>query len=462
MINAVSFQRHVYVLPTRHCPSSSTLDANDSHSTTPLEPSGNHDYAWIFPRTFHVSPFNNRSGFYRLDVQDPFLDQPNNKTIKPRVKITLNQLTAEKETKLYAALLSSPNPRKVPRPITARNILAMVLYRQPWDLLLTSFRILKEAWVLHYIKQLAVYPRPEPHVNEKSEENQEQQRAQWHLNPIEADAHGIGRSIGFRPISSSETSAQAIMLHLIQGQLDEDPSLNISVDIQFADPARATIHLAPSGGTQPNRKFNRPCLVVKSSSPTFFLQLLMTSNPRLFVLMSLQQGQLTLSDSDLFHRLMTPSTDRLKALATEHQRSWVSQKLFTWVWAVRSRYLAFLMLFVDGPLPHQISSALPPAPGSPQSVLGQHHLTDMCTAATTTFTILRLLTMVLVIDKLERRVFKLVHARFLPGQEPWTVLKRTVDAVRDENVIGSRAESDCIQLNDKRFGSVLLEQSSKA
>ncbi|KAJ9104116.1 hypothetical protein QFC19_004100 [Naganishia cerealis] len=128
-------ERHLYVLRTG-------LNEDDPSTLT-----SGHTYSWTFPRSFHVSPFNNRKGYYRLAVQDPF--HPSSRGVStmttfPKFKVTLNLLTAELEPKLYAVLMN--HPTQSPGPITLRNILVKVLYRQPFSLLMTTPRILAQAY----------------------------------------------------------------------------------------------------------------------------------------------------------------------------------------------------------------------------------------------------------------------------------------------------------------------------
>lgn len=47
-------------------------------------------------------------------------------------------------------------------PLTSRSLLLSLL-RQPFSLVLTLARVYYQAWVLHYVKRLDVFPRPEPY-----------------------------------------------------------------------------------------------------------------------------------------------------------------------------------------------------------------------------------------------------------------------------------------------------------
>ena len=103
-----------------------------------------------FPRSFHVSPFNDRSGSYELQCRDPFLSDD----VKVDMHLTLlepggaKKLTAQVNSThaVYTTQLSS----------------WVTLLTHATAVFLTVPRILIEAWRLHYSKKLGVYLRPEP------------------------------------------------------------------------------------------------------------------------------------------------------------------------------------------------------------------------------------------------------------------------------------------------------------
>lgn len=110
--------------------------------------------AHTFPRRFHVSPFNDRSGSYQLQCLDPICEHRWNK-----VDMHLTLLEADGTKKLTAQVNS------VQSPISTENSFAVLwaMIRYGSAVFLTFPRILYQAYVIHYSKKLAVYLRPEPH-----------------------------------------------------------------------------------------------------------------------------------------------------------------------------------------------------------------------------------------------------------------------------------------------------------
>lgn len=135
-----------------------------------------YQHSWTFPRAFHVSPFNDRSGYYQLMMSDLWTTSP-----MPTLDIRLLLLVPEEEQeltqaeadrprlqkKLLATLTSSKATSASLRPLRAAQRLhatAMMaaLLHQPLDLLLPVSRIMWQAAKLHWKRNLPVYIRPEP------------------------------------------------------------------------------------------------------------------------------------------------------------------------------------------------------------------------------------------------------------------------------------------------------------
>ncbi|GAA97978.1 hypothetical protein E5Q_04658 [Mixia osmundae IAM 14324] len=121
-----------------------------------------YEHQWTFPRAFFVSPFNDRSGYYRCSVRDPLACR-NSISLATALPdeadydIRLVLLTADKQKKLYASLKGQGLPLTV-------SSLSRAIISAPLDLLLTTPRISWQAAKLHFSKKLYVYPRPEPHA----------------------------------------------------------------------------------------------------------------------------------------------------------------------------------------------------------------------------------------------------------------------------------------------------------
>lgn len=130
---------------------------------SPLSIPSRSKHRWTFPRSFHVSPFNSRDGYYTLSLLPPtFPPSASNPTspIQPiTLSISLLLLTPSKTPKLFARLSSTPHTP--PLLFTARNILVQTLLKFPVALLATTPRIMWNAGVLAFSKGLRVYGRPE-------------------------------------------------------------------------------------------------------------------------------------------------------------------------------------------------------------------------------------------------------------------------------------------------------------
>ncbi|KAJ3811527.1 hypothetical protein F5876DRAFT_75720 [Lentinula aff. lateritia] len=131
-----------------------------------------YDHQWTFPRAFHVSPFNDRKGWYTVSIKLPQFPDANRGiegNPKPVISIQLrepnveaNQLEMPGQTKLIATLRAT---NALPLP-SARNVL-FTLVSYPLELFMSMPRILYQAGILHYRKgddksDLKVYIRPEP------------------------------------------------------------------------------------------------------------------------------------------------------------------------------------------------------------------------------------------------------------------------------------------------------------
>lgn len=136
-----------------------------------------YEHQWTFARDFHVSPFNDRLGHYRVSVSaPPAPSSPSHQSSPPRPKIRIH---------LHAPPAHSP-PSPAPEsdqtegqhpigplklrailyarhavPLTSATLLGAVA-RYPFALFLSFVRILYHAWILHYGKRLDVFPRPDP------------------------------------------------------------------------------------------------------------------------------------------------------------------------------------------------------------------------------------------------------------------------------------------------------------
>lgn len=177
-------ERHIYICeaggfeegnPSPDATSEAKVDFPSDVFEHVSSPRRGYDHFWHFPRTFHVSPFNDRRGYYQLFLGDMW---PNGSEL-PIVDVRLLLMTEEGsvqvdgeapslQKKLMATLTSSKarsaaqKPWRTAHELTAQSM-AVMLAAQPFDLFLPVARIMWEAAKLHWSKRLPVFVRPEPH-----------------------------------------------------------------------------------------------------------------------------------------------------------------------------------------------------------------------------------------------------------------------------------------------------------
>ncbi|KAK0189603.1 hypothetical protein F5146DRAFT_982148 [Armillaria mellea] len=123
------------------------------------------DHQWTFPRAFHVSPFNDRSGFYTIRIRKP--SHPPGKAYVPYtpplpvVHVDLYTENASAPTVPGQLKLSAVLRAKSAQPLETCSLLPILL-AAPFDLFLSFPRIVYHAWILHYSKRLDVYIKPDP------------------------------------------------------------------------------------------------------------------------------------------------------------------------------------------------------------------------------------------------------------------------------------------------------------
>lgn len=126
-------------------------------------PSRGYDHEWTFRREFHVSPFNDRSGFYTISIKSPThspMESMSAPERPPRPAVRVHLYTDANGEKGLLKLTALLRPTRA-TPLTTRSFLVGVA-QAPFGWLLTFPRILFVAWKLHYQKRLDVFLRPEP------------------------------------------------------------------------------------------------------------------------------------------------------------------------------------------------------------------------------------------------------------------------------------------------------------
>ena len=358
--------------PSRHYPLSSLPDNVIRY-----------DFAWTFPRSFHVSPFNSRNGYYRLDIIDPF--SPARSSSTPPIKVFLRLLTPSRETKLQALLASSPaHPSNVLEP--ANNLaIARTILRYPFALLLTTPRILYQAYLLHYEKKLLVYPRPEPHV--------QGHESAW--NPAEKDVLGIGVAIGWQVSGWAERRARRIIEEWARCRAAE---IGCGLEIVFPD---SRPNLATDKCDDEKLK-----LVITSSDPKLFTNLLSTPSARHFLILA-PELLTHISSPEDFEAFFAP-----RARPSSH---WIDRTTAF----MRKRHQSFLFS-------HSLIAPFPDL-----AVFSDQHFlvspkSSWWRQLVERLTVLLIVSMYYAADVAEEAILSGLGAKFVHSAEPWKVWERAL------------------------------------
>ena len=383
--------RHAYVLK---------IESEHRH-----EAKEGYDLAWTFPRSFHVSPFNSRDGYYRLDLLDPF-SRSDELGALPQVKVFLRLLTPSKECKLQANLASSPSTPSVPIDSALYLQIVATLFRSPFALLLTTPRILYQAYRLHYERALAVYPRPEPKSEAAGRE--------W--NAPQVDKEGLGVAVGWQQSGWGEKTARDIVLKYCQARADQ---LGVAFDLEFLD-QRPDISI---GSTARGSVRIR----VRTADPKCFTNILLAPSPRHYTILA-PELLTTISDPELFIRLFTPKTRILtKSLASRR--------------ADRLRHSFFLFL-----LSHSDTA---PSPELWLST-GANFTDDL--AAFDQFKAFLVVMLAVTAERAEERIMNWMGATFVEGREPWMIWDRAIKRHIAQDA-GSNSNEDWTLVDKDDLGS---------
>jgi hypothetical protein len=227
------------------------------------------------------------------------------------------------------------------------------------------YRITYEAWILHYVKRLAVYPRPDPHATSGQE---------------------VGVGVGRLPEGPLERLARSI----IQGYLTKRArDSEITIELVSTIPGTPIIRFEPSSLPTDDRTRK---LTVEYTSPRFFLELIQAPSPIHALILcetEVPEPIVRVSDRELF----------LKVFSAADTSSELPRSL-----TQRIRALAIPPSTIPVPSSQPVDSDL-------RSLI--------------------LVSMVLVLNLLERGVYTAMRVRFVDGREPWRKWERVR---RDEPV----------------------------
>ncbi|KIJ41082.1 hypothetical protein M422DRAFT_31957 [Sphaerobolus stellatus SS14] len=343
-------ERHVYVL---ECAKASAAS------------SSGFKYEWIFSRQFHVSPFNDRSGFYKCQIIPP-PGPPNDDgfPMPPRPVVKLTLLTSSHEKKLIAIQRATNSTH-----LSSWSLLS-TLVRSPFGLLLALPRILYQAYILHYKKQLHVYQRPEPYALDPDVEH--------HLpavpNRSEADHPPGGGSIGWQKKSFLEKRCQIRVYEFLQRR-----SIETGISIHFipANPAEANMSFEAEGSQDLSRSVS-----IYYRSARIFAIIFMMPSPRHALLLGQGENVFSVSSEDLLEELFKPSNTLSEC---------------RWKDSLAGRLRAKTV-------PFSLSLPIP-----------NHHPLDNPATIGSLFILYALI----FLGTLEKNLYNFFHAKFVPGDEPW-------------------------------------------
>ncbi|KAJ7730697.1 hypothetical protein DFH07DRAFT_162241 [Mycena maculata] len=331
--------------------------------------SGGFDHQWTFPRAFHVSPFNDRRGFYTVSIKTPSHSpmafcQSGTPPPAPRPSVCVHLHTQTDDS------VPTPGPLKLTallRPISAAPLTSLsllsALSRAPFDLFLSFARIVYVAWILHYQKHLDVFIRPEPVPTA------------W-THPIEGGVRWI-------PAGPFERYAQYQVHAFLRRRAQET---GVAVTLVSSDPSVPPATFSPG----PNPKSS--ALTIQYLSPRFFTFLLLCPSAAHALLLGKTERIFTASPEALFlATFASPAPTPQTPLSRRQQMR-------------------------RAPLP----------PALPLPVPARHPLdTGTLLSASVSAAVLWLL---LFVDRLEEWVFRAVRARPVQGTEPWGQWERAVRA----------------------------------
>lgn len=345
-----------------------------------------YDHQWTFLREFHVSPFNDRSGFYTVSVKSPThpptpntLSLPSDFTSPPRPAVRIYLYTRSTESPDIPPKPGALKLTALLRPVSARPLtttsLLLSLSRAPFSLFLSLPRILFEAWKLHYTKRLDVFIRPEP------------------LPPAPQRGHDFGAASrrlqfggGVKWLSEGllERYARWCLESFLRRRADET---NTVITLVASDPAVPDLIFSPS-----HKADSLSCshLIVSYLSPRFFtIVFLCPSASHAFLLGSETEKIFFVSSKELFIFIFSLPAGSVQLGSTSS-----------------------LQRLRAGRIPSSIGLLIPPAHALDDSSIISHILSTA------------VIFILLFLDSTESWIFNVIHARVVPGEEPWKQWER--------------------------------------
>ncbi|KAI1789672.1 hypothetical protein LXA43DRAFT_553207 [Ganoderma leucocontextum] len=347
------------------------------------------DHSWTVARDFHVSPFNDRLGHYAISISAP--PPPRSPAVvsnPPRPKIRIHLHAAADSSATTSASTDVVGPLKLTAtqvtrravPLTSGN-LVQGLVQYPFALFLSFARILYHASILHYVKGLDVFPRPDP----------KPATPHWGLlSPRSIPGEdGDGKiqiaprvygGIGWQDEGLLEAYARKITEDFFARRAE-----NLRMDVTLVSGDRSVPCQTFSPWTtlaSGDGDVAREELVIHYTAPRFFTTLLLAPSAEHLLLLRRTDGLFRVSSDELFVRMFSVVP------AVESSMSWTQQLRVSL-------------------LPHRFVSAAAMARRHPLDSNGPRLLNALAVC------------LLHFADVLEKNVFTLVRARFVPGTEPW-------------------------------------------
>ncbi|KAI0670227.1 hypothetical protein C8Q78DRAFT_975614 [Trametes maxima] len=386
-------EKHVHVLEPG-------VGEDESSSTSGwLSDLRRYEHTWTIHRDFHVSPFNDRSGFYTVSISPP--PAPRSPLLAssppcPKIRIHLRNESPPSDSDASltpgALRLTALLVARRSAPLTSFNLICK-LAKYPFGLFLSFARILYHAWILHYVKRLDVFPLPDPKPSALG----------WRTLPsgqgnTQQEPERIYGGIGRQPETAIETQSREVVERFLTRRAEE---LGVTITLLSGDPSVPRWSCSPSSHELETDKPDKDTqdaadLTIHYASPRFFTTLVLAPSAQ--------------------HMLLLGRTEDLFRVSSESR--------FLEVFASTSRDKAFGQMTRGLMLPRNFSLALRPSgvefpPGHPLDAMPPHMNTPVV------FTML-------LADWLEKKVFKLIRARFVPGLDPWGRFERAAAVARSE------------------------------
>ncbi|KAJ3515000.1 hypothetical protein NLJ89_g2028 [Agrocybe chaxingu] len=352
-------------------------------------PATGFDHQWTFSREFHVSPFNDRSGFYEVSVKNPTHPPTSTHFVSipaPRPAVRVHLYTAGKDdTKGQLKLTALLRPTSA-TPLTTSSLL-VALIQTPFSLLLTLPRILYVAWVLHYTKKLDVFLRPPPKPATKD----------WDTEVPDTSSPSPAGGVKWLEEGMLERFARRRVEGFLRRRVNET---GIEVTLIAADPS------IPQRTFSPSAPLCSRLTIYYLSFQFFTILFLAPSAKHALLLGSNSEDIFHVSSRSLF--LSVFSTMAKISLPSSPSSPRLSPKS-------RPSYPAWLQRIRCQNLPRTLASSIPTS-----HFLDSETLWDRMICATVIYTHRYL-------DALEKWVFTLARARLVEGQEPWLQWERAAE-----------------------------------